>query len=115
MPQDAGQSGLEYQYNSLLAGHNGSATEEMSPDGVPLPGKTTQSSATVPGTGVELTIDEPLQYVTEQSLGAEILASHAKSGIAIVMNTRTGEILSMANLVSKTVQPPTPRRRRRPL
>jgi cell division protein FtsI (penicillin-binding protein 3) len=106
---DTGQSGLEYQYNSLLAGHNGSATEEVSPDGVALPGKTSRSSATVPGTGVELTIDEPLQYVTEQSLGAEILASHAKSGIAIVMNTRTGEILSMASLVSKTVQPPTPK------
>jgi cell division protein FtsI/penicillin-binding protein 2 len=106
--EGAGQSGLEYKYNSLLAGHNGSATEAVSPDGVPLPGKTTERSATVPGTGVELSIDEPLQYVTEQSLGNEILASHAKSGIAIVMNTRTGEILSMANLVSKTVQPPTP-------
>ena len=106
---NAGQSGLEYRYNTLLAGHDGFADEEVSPDGVPLPGKTSQSSATVPGTGVELTIDEPLQYVTEQSLGQEILASHAKSGIAIVMNTRTGEILSMANLVSKTVQPPTPK------
>ena len=106
--QGTGQSGLEYKYNSLLAGHTGSATEAVSPDGVPLPGKTNQRAATVPGTGVELSVDEPLQFVTEQSLGAEILASHAKSGIAIVMNTRTGEILSMANLVSKTVQPPTP-------
>jgi cell division protein FtsI (penicillin-binding protein 3) len=106
---DAGQSGLEYKYNSLLAGHNGSANEQVSPDGVPLPGKTTQSSPMVPGTGIELTIDEPLQYVTEQSLGAEILASHAKSGIAIVMNTKTGDILSMANLVAHTVQPPAPK------
>jgi len=106
---DTGQSGLEYNYNSLLAGRNGSAKEQVSPDGVPLPGKTTQRSPTVPGTGVELTIDEPLQYVTEQALGQEILASHAKSGIAIVMNTRTGEILSMANLVAKTVQPPAPK------
>jgi len=104
-----GQSGLEYKYNSLLAGRNGLAVEEMSPDGVPLPGKTIRSTSMVPGTGVELTIDEPLQYVTEQSLRAEILASHAKSGIAIVMNTRTGEILSMANLVAKTVQPPAPK------
>ena len=76
---------------------------------MPLPGKTTPISPTVPGRGVELTIDEPLQYVTEQSLGAEILASHAKSGIAIVMNSRTGDILSMANLVAKTVQPPAPK------
>jgi len=104
-----GQSGLEYMYNSLLAGRNGLAVEEMSPDGVPLPGRTIRSSAAVPGTGVELTIDAPLQYVTEQSLSAEILSSHAKSGIAIVMNTHTGEILSMANLVAKTVQPPTPK------
>jgi cell division protein FtsI (penicillin-binding protein 3) len=104
-----GQSGLEYNYNSLLAGHNGSAKEQVSPDGVPLPGKTTQSSPTVAGTGIELTIDEPLQYVTEQALGQEILASHAESGIAIVMNTRSGEILSMANLVAKTVQPPAPK------
>jgi len=106
---NTGQAGLEYKYDSLLGGRSGIVKEETSPDGVPLPGKTTQVSSTVPGTGVELTIDEPLQYVTEQSLGAEILASHAKSGIAIVMNSRTGEILSMANLVAKTVQPPTPK------
>jgi cell division protein FtsI (penicillin-binding protein 3) len=107
--EGSGQSGLEYKYNSLLAGKTGVAHEEISPDGVPLPGKTTKSSPTVPGTGVELTLDEPLQYVTEQSLSAEILASHAKSGIAIVMNTHTGDILAMANLVAKTVQPPTPK------
>jgi len=106
---NSGQAGLEYKYNSLLGGRNGVMREEVSPDGVPLPGKTTRISPTIPGTGVELTIDEPLQYVTEQSLGAEILASHAKSGIAIVMNSRTGEILSMANLVAKTVQPPAPK------
>ena len=47
--------------------------------------------------------------MTEQSLSAEILASHAKSGVAIVMNTKTGDILSMANLVAHTVQPPAPK------
>jgi cell division protein FtsI/penicillin-binding protein 2 len=106
--QETGQAGLEYQYNALLAGRSGTAVVEKSPDGVPLPGKTIKSAPTVPGTGVELTLDEPLQYVTEQSLGAEILASHAKSGIAIVMNSRTGEILSMANLVAKTTPAPVP-------
>jgi cell division protein FtsI (penicillin-binding protein 3) len=53
---------------------------------------------------LELTLDEPLQYVTEQSLGAEITAAHAKSGVAVVMDSRTGEILSMADL---TVDPTT--------
>ena len=106
--QGVGQGGLEYQFNSLLAGHDGVATEEVSPDGVPLPGRTTRSSGVVPGTGVELTVDEPLQYVTEQSLGAELLASHAKSGIAIVMNSRTGDILAMANLVTAPGASPPP-------
>jgi cell division protein FtsI (penicillin-binding protein 3) len=106
--QGTGASGLEYQYNSLLAGRTGVASEEVSPDGVPLPGKTTTYDQTVPGTGIELTIDAPLQYVTEQSLGAEVLASHAQSGTAIVMNVRTGEVLAMANLVAKTVPAPVP-------
>jgi cell division protein FtsI (penicillin-binding protein 3) len=106
--QGTGASGLEYQYNSLLAGRTGVASEEISPDGVPLPGKTTTSAQTVPGRGIELTVDAPLQYVTEQSLGAEVLASHAKSGTAIVMNARTGEILAMASLVAKTEPAPSP-------
>jgi cell division protein FtsI (penicillin-binding protein 3) len=94
-----GDGGLEYQYNSLLAGRAGSEELQRTPDDVPLPGGSTGESP-VPGTGLELTLDEPLQYVTEQSLGAEVLASHAKSGIAVVMNSRTGAILAMANLVA---------------
>jgi len=107
--QGTGQSGLEYQFENLLAGRNGYTTLEMSPDGVPLTGGTIRSAPTVPGTGLELTIDAPLQYVTEQSLGAEVLASHAKSGIAIVMDTHTGDILSMANLTAVTTITPAPK------
>lgn len=94
-----GQGGLEYQYNRMLSGRSGTVSEEVSPSGLVLPGSTRQASKGQPGTGVELTLDQPLQYATEQSLGAAINSSHAKSGIAIVMNTHTGEILAMANLV----------------
>jgi len=97
--ENSGQSGLEYQFNSLLAGKGGTLTEEQSPAGVALPGSTKQSSPVAAGTGLELTIDQPLEYATEQSLGAEVVSSHAKSGIAVVMDTRTGDILAMANLV----------------
>jgi cell division protein FtsI (penicillin-binding protein 3) len=93
----AGDGGLEYRFNSLLAGHAGTEVLERTPDDVPLPGGARGSGA-VAGTGLELTLDEPLQYVTEQSLGAEVAASHAKSGVAVVMDSRTGEILSMADL-----------------
>jgi cell division protein FtsI (penicillin-binding protein 3) len=95
----AGQAGLEYQFDKLLAGRNGTVIEEQAPGGVLLLGRTRQRPAAKGGTGVELTIDQPLQFATEQSLGAAVASSHAKSGIAVVMDTHTGDILAMANLV----------------
>ncbi len=93
----SGASGLEYQYQSLLAGRAGSKSLMQTPDGVALPGNST-SVAARPGTGVELTMDESVQYVAEQALAAEIAASHAFSGTAVVMDVKTGDILAMADL-----------------
>jgi cell division protein FtsI (penicillin-binding protein 3) len=99
--EGAGGSGLEYQYQSLLSGKAGSKSLLESPDGVTLPGASPTVAAT-PGTGIELTLDESVQYVAEQALAAEISASHAYSGIAVVMDVKTGDILAMANLQSTT-------------
>ena len=44
-----------------------------------------------------LTIDERMQYVAERELKAGVIAKHARSGTAIVMNPYTGEILALAN------------------
>jgi cell division protein FtsI (penicillin-binding protein 3) len=96
----AGASGLEYQYNKELAGQAGSETLYESPLGVALPqGAALRRSPSSAGNGIELTIDEPLQYETEQALGAEIAASGSTSGTAEIMDVRTGQILAMASLV----------------
>jgi cell division protein FtsI (penicillin-binding protein 3) len=50
-----------------------------------------------PGTQLTLSIDERMQYVAERELKAGVLAKHARSGTAIVMNPYTGEILALAN------------------
>jgi cell division protein FtsI (penicillin-binding protein 3) len=92
-----GTSGIEYQLQSLLAGRAGTTDMLQSPDGVALP-SSDRSIPAVPGTGVELTLDESVQYVAEQALAAEIVASHATSGTAVVMDVKTGDILAMANL-----------------
>jgi cell division protein FtsI/penicillin-binding protein 2 len=97
-----GASGLEYQYQSLLAGTAGTKDLLEAPDGVTLPGSAGGSVASKPGTGLELTIDESIQYVAEQALGAEIAASHAFSGTAVVMDVKTGDILAMADLQATT-------------
>ncbi|MBI5814487.1 MAG: penicillin-binding protein 2 [Nitrospinae bacterium] len=43
-----------------------------------------------------LTIDERIQYITEKALERQVLKSQAKSGVAIVMDPFTGEILASA-------------------
>jgi cell division protein FtsI (penicillin-binding protein 3) len=99
----AGLSGLEYQYQSLLAGVAGTKNLLESPNGVALPGSTgTSSTSAKPGTGIELTLDESVQYVAEQALGAEVLASHAVGGSVIVMDVKTGDVIAMANLQAAT-------------
>jgi cell division protein FtsI (penicillin-binding protein 3) len=95
-----GAAGIEYGDNSLLAGMNGKETIMESPSGVAIPqSPVTNQTPTTPGTGVELTIDSQLQYEAEQSLAKAIESSNALSGTAIVMDVKTGQILSMANLV----------------
>ncbi|HMD45665.1 MAG TPA: penicillin-binding protein 2 [Acidimicrobiales bacterium] len=99
----SGSSGLEYEYQRALAGRSGGETLLESPLGVALPqSPVTGVRPAEPGTGLELTLDEPLQYETEQALAAQITATHALSGTAVVMDVRTGQIVSMANLVQRT-------------
>ena len=49
------------------------------------------------GLDYQLTIDAGLQWQVEQVLADRVRMTEAKSGIAIVMNVKTGEVLTMAN------------------
>ena len=95
-----GAGGLEFGDNHLLAGTNGKETIMESPGGVALPSPVTNQIATTPGTGLELTLDAQLQYESEQALAKAIESSNAVSGTAVVMDVKTGQILSMADLVA---------------
>jgi cell division protein FtsI (penicillin-binding protein 3) len=96
-----GAGGLEYGDNQRLAGVNGKETIVESPSGVAIPqSPVTDEVATTPGTGLELTLDTQLQYESEQALAKAIESSDAVSGTAVVMDVKTGQVLSMANLVA---------------
>ena len=96
-----GAAGIEYAYNRQLAGTAGKETLIESPSGVALPESTVADRvASNPGQGLELTLDTQLQYESEQALAQAIESSQALSGTAILMDVKTGQILSMANLVS---------------
>ena len=104
-----GVSGLELAYDHSLTGRPGSIEQEVDPRGQPVPGGTLAYQAPQLGDDVQLTIDEPLQYQTEQALGQALVTSRAKSGVALVMDTRTGALLAVADLTMPTAgshQPP---------
>lgn len=94
----AGAAGLEYAYNQALAGRSGKLVQRVDPQGQPVAGGTIEDQPARLGDDLVLSLDEPLQYQTEQTLAQAIVASHAKSGIAMVMNTRTGGLLAVADL-----------------
>jgi cell division protein FtsI (penicillin-binding protein 3) len=93
-----GLADLEYKYNSILAGRSGKLIEEIDPQGKQVPGGLQEYKAPVAGQDLVLSIDEPLQYDAEQALAQAIVAAHAQSGIALLMNSKTGEILADAQL-----------------
>jgi cell division protein FtsI (penicillin-binding protein 3) len=94
-----GAAGLEFSNNGRLAGAPGQETILESPGGVTLPQSPVSNQvATTPGAGLELTLDPQLQYESEQALASAIESSNSVSGTAVVMDVKTGQILSMANL-----------------
>lgn len=93
----AGLGGVEQSYNEKITGEPGRLFLERDSEGNPyesfeIPGK--------PGQTVVLTLDHSIQYRAEQALVAAVSKSRAKSGTAIVLDPRTGEILALANAPS---------------
>src|SRR5262249_54236988 len=91
----AGLMGIEQQYNDLLAGKNGQLVAEGGQGGQLIPGTVRRQLDAVPGSTVQLTLDEDLQYVTQSALDGAVRRSGARGGEAVVL-TRTGEILALA-------------------
>ncbi len=106
---NTGLSGLEYRYNNIISGTAGKLVRQVDPQGGQVAGGLQEYRAPVNGQDLVLTIDEPLQYDAEQALAQAIVAARAQSGIALLMDTRTGDILADAELTMPTAgstQPP---------
>src|SRR3989441_9753409 len=91
---EIGLSGVEQYYNEKIRGEGGKVFLERDRDRRAFESYEVQPH---PGQTVVLTIDQTIQYRTEQALSAAVDRAHAKSGAAIVMDPRTGEILALAN------------------
>nr|WP_229742114.1 penicillin-binding protein 2 [Gordonia jinhuaensis] len=92
-----GLIGLESSMDSVLSGQNGSTTYDQGSDGAIIPGSTRNVHPAVNGKQVRLTIDSDLQYFVQNEVQKAKDASGARNAQAVVLDSRTGEVLAMAN------------------
>ena len=93
-----GTAGIERQYDAELTGSDGEQIRQHDKNGRSLPGTEAVTTAPVPGDDVVLTIDRSVQYTVEQALLTQVSDLGARGGTAIVMSTKTGEIIAMASV-----------------
>ncbi len=92
-----GISGLEKMLDKDLRGRDGFMMMQRTATGKSFPAVGAASAEAAHGNNVDLTLDADVQALVEDELQKGIERSGASAGIAIAMNTRTGEILAMAN------------------
>ena len=92
-----GLSGLELEYQEVLAGTPGERTNEVGVSGQPIVGGVSVESEPVAGSSIVTTIDRELQYQAQVALAEAVKEEGADGGCVIVMDPQTGEILVMAN------------------
>ncbi|HEV2311132.1 MAG TPA: penicillin-binding protein 2, partial [Acidimicrobiia bacterium] len=95
---NTGLAGIEASEQSTLAGRPGRLVVEEDPRGQALPNSTHQAQPARQGADVQLTIDQSMQYAVEQALTSEVAQDQAKGGMAILADTRTGDVLAMASV-----------------
>ena len=92
-----GISGLELQLNEDLKGMSGTVVLQRDGLGRTRPSADLPKIEPVKGCDVTLTINLRYEAIVEEELRRGILANRAESGLAVMMNPKTGEILALAN------------------
>ncbi len=93
---DNGQEGLELTYNDVLSGVPGLKRMMRDSRGTFVDGGELLKPSKA-GENISLSIDLRLQYLSYQSLKATVKKYHARSGSAVILDVKTGEILAMVN------------------
>lgn len=93
-----GTSGLELQYDSLLAGVNGQIMQEKGATGIPIAGGAIVMNKATDGEDIVTSIDIKLQHKAETSLKSAVKKYKAKGGSVTVLDASTGEVYASASL-----------------
>ena len=104
---DAGVSGIEYKYNTVLQGVEGE--ELILRDAKRRRYRFETLKHPVDGKDIVLTLDETIQYIAEKELAHAVKESRAEWGTVIISEPSSGDILAMANYPTYDLNnPPDP-------
>ncbi|MFK0107739.1 peptidoglycan D,D-transpeptidase FtsI family protein [Streptomyces sp. NPDC091217] len=91
-----GSGGIERMLDKQLTGKDGKIRYAQS-GGREVPTAGSTETPAVPGSDVELTIDRDIQWAAQNAITEQVKKSKADRGYVVVQDTRTGQILAMAN------------------
>ncbi len=92
-----GVNGIANTFNDVLSGDDGTMIIERDAIGDMITVEEAQTKPAVPGTNLYLTIDKSYQSILEDELSKGVKEFQAASGVGIIMDPKTGEILALAN------------------
>jgi cell division protein FtsI (penicillin-binding protein 3) len=92
-----GLAGIEQTFQDELAGTDGHRRVEVGSGGNPIPSGIDESTPATDGDTVTLTLDQDLQYVTEQRLGEACQDGATTRASAVVLDVHTGQVAAMAS------------------
>ncbi|WP_245563524.1 peptidoglycan D,D-transpeptidase FtsI family protein [Longispora albida] len=92
-----GLNGLESSLDSYLYGRDGTEEFEAYRGELKIPSGFYRETPARPGSTVQLTIDNDLQFQAQQMLTEKMLKHNAKFACAVVMDVKTGELLALAS------------------
>ncbi len=90
--QSVGLSGLQRQFDTQLGGTPGLVVESVDAQGAAA--QVLQTTAPVPGTAVQLTLDPRVQQVADAAVAG---APAGKAAALVVLQPSTGDVLAVAN------------------
>ncbi len=96
--QSVGIGGIEKEYNKYLTGKNGYILIENDVIGRKVTVDYDHSENPVPGNDVILTLNKVYQKILTEELSKGIKKYKGKSGIGIIINPNTGELLALTSI-----------------
>ena len=97
-PDGAGTGGIELQFDDVLTGTDGRLSREVNSRGQSIASARSEYVAPVRGNNLVTSIHRTLQFQVDGILQQQVERLLARSGVAIVMHTQTGEIYAMSSV-----------------